>query len=73
MLIIIKCFSSICHNLDFDLQWKKSKNFKSSYESNIDKFYQFDIDAFLQIIIEEKTRNLALMTCEIFHCLPLLI
>jgi hypothetical protein len=34
---------------------------------------QFDIDALLQIIIEEETRNLALMICEIFHQLLLLI
>lgn len=47
MFIKIKCFSSICHNLHFDLQWKKLKNSKFNYESNIDKLYQFDIDALL--------------------------
>jgi len=73
MFIKIKCFSSIYHNLHFVLQWKKSKNSKSNYESNTDKLYQFDIDALLQIIIEEEARNLALMICEIFHRLPLLI
>jgi hypothetical protein len=73
MFIKVKCFSSICHNFHFDLKWKKSNNSKSSYESNINKFYQFDIDALLQIIIEEEARNLALMTREIFHRLPLLI
>jgi hypothetical protein len=73
MFIKIKCFSSIYHNLHFDLQWKKSKNSKSNYESNSNKLYQFDIDALLQIIIEEEAKNLALMTCEFFHQLPLLI
>jgi hypothetical protein len=46
------------HNLHFDLQWKKSKNSKSSYESNIDKLYQFDIDVLLQIIIEKEANDL---------------